>query len=156
MHTLLTLLLAMAAPGAHASDWTPVDVAVLDEARGGFSLDSGLLVSLGIERTVTINGKVATQVAFNVPDLGRMSPGQAALAQQALAAGLVQNGPGNVYRAALPEQAVGGMVVQNTLNDQLITHRTVFGISVNSLGLVQAMRLMSTLDQALIHAIPAN
>jgi hypothetical protein len=80
---------AAAAP----DDWVAVGPAVLDEARGGFTLPSGLAVGIGIERTVAVNGDVVAHTRFVVPDLRQLSPEQALQARDALSTvTLVQNG----------------------------------------------------------------
>lgn len=151
-------LFVLGACAAWASDeWEPVDDARLEEARGGFALNGGLLVSLGVERIVTVNGQLAAHTHFNVADLGAMSPGEAQLAHAALSgASLLQVGPGNYFHGGLPSSALGGLVIQNTLSDQVIGNRTIISASVNSLGLLNAMRLVSTIDQALANALPTN
>lgn len=156
-NTALALLLLTCPFAFGGDDWVAVDEATLDAARGGFTAPGGLLVSLGIERIVTINGEVASRVQFNVPDLASMTAGQAMLAQEALSSGaLVQNGPNNFSYAAMPASALGGLVIQNSLSDQVISNRTIINTSVNSLGLAHAMRLVSTLDLAIANAIPSN
>lgn len=151
------LLLALCAPAYGDDDWVPVDSAQLDAARGGFSAPGGPLVSLGIERTVTINGQLAVRTQFNIPDLASMTPAQALLAQEALTSGgLVQNGPNNFAHAGLPAGALGGLVIQNSLSDQVISNRTIIHASVNSLGLASALRLVSAIDLAVASAIPSN
>jgi hypothetical protein len=158
MRKFLPVLLCCCSTLAHGGDgWIAVSDAHLDAARGGFAVASGLSVSLGIERTVTVNGQVAVHTLFNVSNLADMDPGQVRLAHAALSsAALVQNGPGNAFHASLPESALSGMVIQNSLNDQVISNRTVINTSVNSLGVANAMRLLSTLEQAIAGALPSH
>ena len=91
------LLLALSPAAASAAvipvDWIAVDAAVLDEARGGFTLPSGLAVAIGIERTVAVNGEIVARTRFEIPDLRLMTPEQALQTREAMSSiVLVQNG----------------------------------------------------------------
>jgi hypothetical protein len=133
--------------------WTPVDAGLLAATRGGFKFGSGLEVSLGIERLVSINGSVVARTSFEVADLGTLSAGQAEQARVALSAvKLIQNGNHNVYAPALSAQTLGGTVIQNSLNDQAIGSQTVISASVNSLELLKALNLQGTLREAVARA----
>lgn len=134
--------------------WVAVGPAVLDETRGGFTLFAGLEVSLGIEREVLINGAIVSRTSLQLTDLSRMSAEQARKASQALSAvTLIQNGQGNVYVPAMAPETMGGTVIQNTLNDQLIRTSTVIHSSVNSMGLLMTMNFQDSLGNALLRAV---
>lgn len=125
----------------------------LDGYRGGFVSDNGLAVSLGLERIVTINGNLADSSKIDFGDLGRLTSGQATLSDAA--AGqlrLIQNGAGSNVSVALGNNAFGGTVIQNTLNNQLISNQTIINASVNARGLLQAMNFQSSLAHALYTA----
>lgn len=140
-------------PGESPDEWTPVDAGVLAQARGGFRLFTGLEVSLGIEREVSINGNVVSRTSLQVTDLGRMSAEQARQTNEALSAvKLIQNGHDNIYVAAMSPQTLGGTVIQNSLNDQLIRTHTVIHSSVNSMGLMKVLNFQDTLGNALSRA----
>ncbi|MGZ8288522.1 MAG: hypothetical protein ACXW2U_15990 [Telluria sp.] len=142
--------------GAQARDgegWVPVPASTLDRARGGFTFFSGLEVSLGIERVVSINGNVVSQTTMQITDLSRMSAEQARQTSEALSAvKLIQNGHDNIYTAAMSPQTLGGTVIQNSLNDQLISTHTVIHSSVNSMGLLKALNFQDSLGNALARA----
>jgi len=144
------LLRVAAAAGA---SWACVDDGTLDRARGGFTRSDGLMVSLGIDRLVSINGDVVAHSRIDIADLGRVSADQARQTSDALSSvKLVQNGAANIYRAADLGAALGGIVVQNSLNDQAIRTETVIESTVNSASLLNALHFQSTLQEALARA----
>jgi hypothetical protein len=123
----------------------------LDNMRGGFDTGSGLSVSFGIVRTVTINGDLVNRTAFNLPDVARITAEQARMASAAIAdAGIVQNGAANFVDAGLKSQLAGGTLIQNSLNDQAIQTLTIINTGVNSAGLLKAMNTQAALNDALI------
>lgn len=127
-----------------------VESSTLDGYRGGFTTDSGLTVTLGLERIVTINGNVAEQTQVNFGDLGRLASGQATLSPDALGQlRLIQNGAGSDFAVQMGSNALGGTVIQNTLNDQLIRSQTIINATVNAGGMLQALNFQSTLANAL-------
>jgi hypothetical protein len=100
--------------------------AELDGARGGFTTASGVAVSLGIERIVTVDGQVVARSELRLGDLGRLVAGQAAPVADNLAT-----------------------VVQNSLNDRAIGTATIIHASVATQGLLQTMHFQSTLANAI-------
>ncbi len=105
---------------------TAVGPAELDSARGGFTTASGVAVSLGIERIVTVDGQVVARSELRLGDLGRLVSGQTAPVGNSLAT-----------------------VVQNNLNDRAIGTATIIHASVAAHGLLQAMHFQSTLATAI-------
>jgi hypothetical protein len=127
-----------------------VDASSLDAYRGGFMTDTGLSVTLGLERIVSINGTTVDQTHINFGDLGKLTSGQATLSPEAIGQlRLIQNGVGNNLAVNLGQNALGGTVIQNTLNDQLISNQTIINASVNARGMLQSMNFGSTLANAL-------
>lgn len=136
-----------------ASQWQPVDDALLAEARGGFEVGGGLVMSLGIERVVSINGDVTSSSAFNIADLSKLNAEQAGLAGTQLSSlNLLQNGAGNSFLATLPQTA-GATVIQNSLNDQVLATRTIINTSVNSSELLKTINFQDSLRTALSNSI---
>jgi hypothetical protein len=130
-----------------------IAAAMLDDYRGGFVTDTGLAVTLGLERIVTINGNLADSSKIDFGDLGRLTTGQATLSDAA--AGqlrLIQNGAASNVSVALGNNALGGTIIQNTLNNQLINNQTIINASVNARGMLQAMNFQSSLANALYTA----
>lgn len=130
-----------------------VDDSRLDAARGGLDAGNGLILSLGVERLVSINGNVVASSNFSLSDVGKAA-GNTGLAGDAVAAlTLVQNGAGNVFDAALGGQAVGALVIQNSANDQLISSQTTISTVVNSLSLLKSLNFEGGLRDALSNAV---
>lgn len=153
----LCCVAAAFASAAHAlddpSDWVPVSSAVLDQMRGGFTLGEGLQVSLGIERLVSINGEIVSRTSFELADMSHLSAEQAELTREALSSvKLIQNGGDNIYQATMSAQTLGGTVIQNTLNDQLIRSQTVINSTVNSTALLKTLNFNGSLSDALARA----
>lgn len=159
----LTLLLAawpafgevpLAGLGA---DWVPVPEAVLEASRGGFTFDTGLQLTLGIDREVSINGEVVSRTSLHVTDVSRLSVEQARQTSEALSAvKLVQNGHDNMVVGAMSTQTLGGTVIQNSLNDQLIRTHTVIHSSVNSMALLKTLNFQGSLGDAIARAAGPN
>ena len=126
-----------------------VEAASLDEYRGGFVDSTGLSVSLGIDRIVTVNGNVAAQTQVNFGDLGSLASGKTTLSADAASQlNLIQNGSAT-FNVQLGPGALGGTVIQNSLNNQIINNATIINASVNARGMLQAMNFQSTLSNAL-------
>jgi len=131
---LASLLLACAAAAGHADPtdgWNAVDDTQLDQARGGFDLGNGMLVSLGVERLVSINGTVVASTHFSIPDVTQLSAADAQLASDTMAA----------------------VLVQNSLNDQAIRTQTTINTTVANLALLKAVNFESSLRDALNSAV---
>jgi hypothetical protein len=152
--------LALAASGACAQplqvageQWWPVATRELDVMRGGFTLAGGLAVSFGLERLVEVNGNVVAQTSLRIPDLGHMTAEQAQQARDALSAvKLIQVGSGNIYNSSAPGQMLGGTVIQNSLDGQVIRSQTVISGSVNSLSLLNEIGFQRTLAASIAGA----
>lgn len=124
--------------------WNPVPEQALAEQRGGFDAGGGLLVSLGVERLVAINGGTVASSQFQIADLARITPGEALLAQAAIQPLLVQNGLGNAAPAGLP-----ALLIQNTASDQLIQSQTTINAAVSSLSMLTSTHFESSMREAL-------
>ena len=134
-----------------ADEWVPASNEQLDSARGGFVLDTGLSVSFGIIRTVTINGNLVNRTSFDLPDITRISADQARLVNTVLGeSGLVQSGSGNFIDTAAVAGLNAGTVIQNSLSDQQIQTLTVINTGVNSLGLMKSLNTQSVLRDSLL------
>jgi hypothetical protein len=139
----------VAAAAAGFVDQNAVAPASLDKYRGGFTDPSGFAVSLGIDRIVTINGNVAATSSMNFGDLGSLASGKTTLsADSQNQLNLIQNG-GGTFNVQLGSGAVGGTVIQNSLNNQIINNATIINASVDTRGMLQAMNFQSTLSNAL-------
>lgn len=127
-----------------------VACSTLDAYRGGFITDTGMTVTLGLERLVSVNGNLIDQSTVNLGDLGKLTSGQAQLTPDQLGQiRLIQNGGGSTFAGNMGSGALGATVIQNTLNDQLIRSQTVINASVDARGMLQTMNFQSTLSNAL-------
>ncbi|HEU4844602.1 MAG TPA: hypothetical protein VFT05_10085 [Burkholderiaceae bacterium] len=156
---LLTLCLCCAPVLAHdaADDWVAVDDSRLDAARGGLDAGNGLILSLGVERLVSINGNVVASSNFSISDVGKLAAGGAGgvgtTGDAVAALTLVQNGAGNVFAPAMAGQAIGALVIQNSASDQLIRSQTTISTVVNSLSLLKNLNFEGGLRDALSNAV---
>jgi hypothetical protein len=134
--------------------WQAVDGSELDTMRGGFTTGGGLIVALGIERLVSINGQMVARTSFELAATEGLAGETAGAARSALNHGaLIQNGPGNVAPAMLSAEALGATIIQNTLNDQTIRSQTVINASVNSATLMQSLNFHDSVGQAVRDAV---
>ncbi|MES2878178.1 MAG: hypothetical protein V4713_07125 [Pseudomonadota bacterium] len=132
-------------------EWVAASDEKLDNLRGGFEVASGLMVSFGIVRTVSINGDLVSKTSFDLPDVSRITAEQAGMARAAIAeATLVQNGAGNFVDAGVRAKLEAGTLIQNTLNDQSIQTLTVINTGVNSLGMLKSLNTQGILKDALL------
>jgi hypothetical protein len=143
-----------AGPDAFFTVQNGVDAAALDAVRGGFAYGDQLLVTLGIDRLVRINGNAVEQSSVQFGDVGKLASGAGALPADAVqGTRLIQNGAAGQMASTLANGALAGTVIQNTLNDQLISSQTTIRASVNNAGMVQSINFGATLNQALLNAV---
>jgi len=124
--------------------WVPIPHAQLERMRGGFELPSGLLVSFGIERLVHVNGQLVASARLNLAD-GQVD-GDLSAFNQAM---VVQVGEGNTFQPS----GMGGVVIQNTLDNQDIRVTTRIDTQVGTLGVFQAINQHDALQGALAGAV---
>lgn len=133
-----------------------VDSAALDAVRGGFGYGDSLLVTLGIERLVQVNGNIVDHSLVQLGDVSKLSSGQTKLAGNALETRLIQNGQLAQFPGGLSAGALGGTIIQNSLNDQIINNQTTIHASVNNAGMLQTMNFNASLNQALNNAVSSK
>lgn len=143
--------LASAAPPFDAA--MAVDSATLDATRGGFLTADGLVVTLGLERLVSINGNVIERTRMQLGDIGKLARGEGTLSRDALGElRLIQNGDVRTM-AGDARNLLGGTVIQNSLNDQIIKNQTSINATVNTAGMLRALNFGSSLNNALSTAV---
>lgn len=126
----------------------------LDAVRGGFDFGNGLLASFGIERAVYINGNLVVSSHVQVPDIGRMTPDQAAaLAAATGTVNVIRNGAGNSVDASAFNQVTAATVIQNSLDNQDIRSFTTINVAVNSQGALRSLNLQQSLQAGLIGSL---
>lgn len=149
------LAMAVSAPAMAidlGGDWKPVNARRLAETRGGFVTPSGLILSLGIERSVSINGNMVAQTSVHISDVRALTSVDAAALKNAMQPMLVQQG----HNSALPStvyQLPTGTFVQNGLNYQSIATSTVISTTLNSGSLLKEINFMSSVRDAAIGSL---
>jgi hypothetical protein len=133
--------------GELGAEWRPVDPARLAQMRGGFQMPSGMMLSFGIERVVFLNGELTARIAVRIPDVARITPEQAQALADFNRGMVVQIGEGNRFD---PAQGAGGLVIQNTLDDQDIRTLTRIEVGTDTLGAYQNLNANGALTDALI------
>ena len=116
-----------------------VDNGELDDMRGGFSVGDGLDISFGFSQTGTVNGVEQFRNSFSVDSL---ASGFENVDMSNMNSVLLQNGPGNFVSSGVLDALSSnfGSVIQNTLDEQVISTTTIFDISLHNLpGTVQGM-----------------
>jgi len=143
-----------ASPAPGESVWLAASDRTLDQMRGGFDLGSGLVVSFGIERSVSINGRLITSTSLQIGGLTGLTSPQAAALQQQLATQtlLVKNGQGNTVESGAVSVPFA-TYIQNSLNNQTLSSRTVIDATSNSMGIVKGLNLQATINEAIAQAI---
>jgi len=149
---LPVLLLSMTGLATAQPAFDPVravDRATLDETRGGFLTADGLVVTLGLERLVTINGDVVERTQMQLGDIGKLARGEGTITREALGElRLIQNGEVRAM-AGNAENLLGGTIIQNSLNDQTIRNQTSINATVNTAGMLRALNFGASLNNAL-------
>lgn len=165
MRLPLALSLLLAFPGAVLAETADdpaslfnADNAVaseaLEEARGGFLIADGLTVTLGIERMVSINGDIVERSELQLGDIGKLAQGNGLVSSEALGElRLIQNGVASALRGDADTSLLGGTIIQNTLNDQLINNQTTINATVNTAGMLRALNFAEGLNNALSTAV---
>ncbi len=111
----------------------------LDEMRGGFSIGEGLDVSFGFSQTGAINGVEQFENNFTINSLGSAPR---AIDMSNMNSVLIQNGTGNFVSTSVIDSLADsfGNVIQNTLDDQIISTTTVYDISLQNVpGTLQGL-----------------
>jgi hypothetical protein len=133
-----------------AEDFTqraPVSEATLDHMRGGFQGNpNDPILSFGIERSVSLNGKLISSTTLTIPNLMQLS------GNPANAFTLIQTGSGNAVTpgASLPTFMTA---IQNSLDNQSIQNQTVINATAAALGWARSLTLGNALSQTTVGAI---
>ena len=93
---------------SEGEDWLAMSDGQLDEMRGGFSVQPGVMVSFGIMRTVQINGVLVSSSGFQITDLRSITAAQdERLGKQTAAVSLVHNGARQYLHDTIPNRHSG-------------------------------------------------
>jgi hypothetical protein len=157
---LLAMLAGVASGGSggagvfELSSQAPVSDAELAALRGGFTTSDGILISFGITQATYVNGVLASMNSFTVTQGGTGTNQALQLASQVGTNGLrvIQIGPqgsNSFLPSATTTSGLAGSltVIQNTLNQQVITNSTVINASLANTGLFRDLNLSAALRQ---------
>lgn len=128
-----------------SGEWTPIDPARLDTLRGGFDTASGLSLSFGLERIVSVNGAVVASTRVDIPDVSRITVDEARQLAALHDGQTLQVGAGTTVAT----NGIGNLVIQNVTDGQNIASFTSLHVAVNTLGMFQDLNLGTTLNNAL-------
>jgi hypothetical protein len=121
---LLGVLWLPAGPAAAAepmAGWAAASDEELQALRGGFELGNGLVLQLSIDRTIMVNGETRLAESFRLPEN---------LSLQRIRDSV--GSPGSAVAAGLAGLSQAPAVIQNVLDNQLISHSTVMNITLSN------------------------
>lgn len=126
-----------------------VDNGELDTMRGGFSMGDGLDVSFGVAQTGSINGVEQFSNSFSIDSV---ASGFDDVDLSNMGSVLIQNGSGNFVSSGVLDSLSDsyGNVIQNTLDEQVISTTTIFDISLQNVpGAIQGLNGEQALTDSL-------
>jgi len=161
---LLAMLAGVASGGAgvfELASQVPVSDAELATLRGGFTTPDGLLISFGITQAMYVNGVLDSTNNFTVTQGTTGSDPTLQVASQMGNNGvrLIQIGPqaSNTFQpSTTPTSGLPGSsltVIQNTLNQQVITNSTVINASLANMTLFRNINLSFAISQQIINSL---
>jgi hypothetical protein len=121
---LLGVLWLPAGPAAAAepmAGWAAASDEELQALRGGYDLGNGLVVQLSIDRTIMVNGETRLSESFRLPENFSLQRIRDSLGN-----------PGSAAAADLAGLSQAPAVIQNVLDNQLISHSTVMNITLSN------------------------
>ena len=109
-----------------------IDESELGEIRGGIDTGDSLDITIGLTRTVDVNGIEQYSSALQFGDITPATAEQIG----SLPPVVVQNGPGNSVESAALGAVSGSVpvIIQNTLDNQHIVNMNVLDITVGNIG----------------------
>lgn len=120
----------------------PVSMQTLDHIRGGFSMEFNfgrLMLAMNMTQASMINGAIV--------------PAQQTTGSSGGTSTVIQQGPNNVVNPVVLNSIPSGSlstVIQNSLNDQVISSISTLNITITSQVLAQTMALQSLTQNALL------
>ena len=133
----------------YTNDSLLVDTAELDSMRGGFSVGDGLDVSFGFTQTGSVNGVEQFRNSFKIDSVGS---GLGNVDMSNMNSVLLQNGSGNIVSSGVLDSLSDtfGNVIQNSLDDHVISTTTIFDISLQNVsGTLQGLHGEQALTDSL-------
>lgn len=133
----------------HTNNSLMVDNSELDDLRGGFSIGDGMDIAFGFSQTGSINGVDQFSNSFSIDSV---ASGFDNVDMSNMNSVLLQNGSGNFVSLSVLDSLSDsfGNIIQNTLDDQVISTTTTFDISLQNMpgtlqGMAGDLALMDTL-----------
>ena len=133
----------------HTPNSLMVDNTELDDMRGGFSIGDGMDISFGFTQVGTINGVDQFTNSFSIDSV---ASGFEDVDMSNMNSVILQNGSGNFVSSSVFDSLSDsfGNVIQNSLDDQVISTTTTFDISLQNMpsalqGLAGEMALTDSL-----------
>ena len=131
----------------------------LDGMRGGFEMKNNglpLSFSFGIDRATFLNGQLVSTSTLVIPALPGVINGQGMpLADFNIPINLTQNGSGNTFTLPGSQdlQLPGIALIQNTLDNQVISNVTVINASITSRNFLQSLAIQYSLNQMVFNSL---
>lgn len=115
-----------------AADSMMVQNAELDTMRGGYRVGEGLDISFGFQQSGAVNGVEQYKNSFSI---GSVASGFSNVDMSNMKSVVLQNGAGNLVGANVFDALSDtfGNVIQNTLDDQVISTTTIYDISLHNM-----------------------
>ena len=130
----------------------------LDQMRGGFDASNGgpsLSFSFGIERATFLNGELVSTTTVAIPTYPSVMDAKVAQTVISSTTNIIQNGLGNSF--ALPSvrnlPTAVTTVIQNTLDNQVISNATVINASVTSRNFINSLAIQTSLNQMVFRSL---
>lgn len=161
----MALLLCISATPATAElfdeqGWEAISDDQLDAQRGGFTTENGMSISLGIEKSVAIDGVLQYVTTLSIPDLTKMDESAGLAWKTFIPAGnltLDQSAGGltSIINDADTLIMNHGLdtIIQSSMDGRIIQVNTIINAHIDSLSLYREIGLMDLVTSQLIDAM---
>jgi hypothetical protein len=124
----------------------------LDTMRGGFVTDGGLQISVGIIKAILVDGLLQTINTLNIPKMTKADGTYVSL-PTSINTDPMQIGSQQSDGATLVHNLGNAIVVQNSLNRQVIQNKTVLNATSNSMSMFREVNLVSRINQQMVNML---
>jgi hypothetical protein len=109
--------------------------------------------SLSMQAVPSIRKPWTRRTELQLGDVGKLARGETSLSSETVGQlRLIQNGDVRTM-AGNAQNLLGGTVIQNSLNDQMIRNQTSINATVNTAGMLRALNFGTSLNNALSTAV---
>lgn len=122
----------------------------LDTMRGGFETSGGglpLSFSFGIERASFVNGQLVATSTLFIPSLPAAMSGGGVVVTGFDPITIIQNGTGNSFVLPSVRDTQVLTVIQNTLDNQVVSNTTVINASITSSDYLRSLSIQNSLNR---------